>query len=105
MKRLVVLSICMGLAGPASGAGFDTGNSLYSDCQKNELSCVVIAGAYLDMMTILGYKCRLNENVTRGQVKDVLSAYLQAHPEQRHHSLASLAVRAFEEAFACRRGQ
>ncbi len=83
---------------------FDRGNDLYSDCQTNGTLCFLNPAAYLDMMQALGYSCQ-TKGVTKSQVRDVLMAYLQAHPEQRHYSAASLAAKAFENAFACRRGQ
>ncbi len=41
------------------------------------------------------------DGVTAGQTVDVVVKYLKDHPETRHHSSASLTMRAFLEAFPC----
>ncbi len=42
------------------------------------------------------------ENVTNGQVSDVVIKYLRDHPEERHILAAILVVKAMAEAFPCK---
>ncbi|MGC2464984.1 MAG: Rap1a/Tai family immunity protein [Candidatus Acidiferrum sp.] len=42
------------------------------------------------------------ENVSNGQVKDVVVKYLRDHPEERHLLAAILIVKAMSQAFPCK---
>ena len=45
----------------------------------------------------------ISDQVTRGQVRDVVKKYLTEHPEQRHFTAASLVIESLMAAFPCQK--
>ncbi|CAN5147329.1 hypothetical protein BH10PSE10_BH10PSE10_23210 [soil metagenome] len=106
MKRLAIVLLLCAATG-AAHSGFDDGNKLHTQCSDmdvrtgNTMVCMSVAGAYYDMMEMIGYRCRFSKGITKGQAADVLRKYLNDHPATRNQPAASLAFAAFKEAFAC----
>ncbi len=91
-----VLLVGLLIASPAAHANyFDTGNDYWAACfGKNNIICEATAGAFLDMMNAVGYKCSAT-GVSRTQAKDVLLKYMADHPEDRNIPASVMAVSAF----------
>ena len=104
MKRFFLIAILAASGSTAQAAYFDqNANDYYDRCHSKEnIICAATAGAYLDMMSALGYKCASDTGVNRVQVKDVLLQYLVNHPEHRNAPLPFSAILAFQSAFGCR---
>lgn len=103
-------------------ASFETGNELYQKCKPDRadysggfclgyLSAVVdthfetVFLVYIansdrkDVRTRTSY-C-LRDQVTLGQVRDVVNQYLEKNPAERDKEAASLVIKALAEAFPC----
>ena len=103
-----------GFSSPAS-AGFKTGNDILTECSadrsqatyyQNSAYCVAyVVGVVDDEALYADFTQKrlycLPAEVTSGQIKDVVVASLQRHPEKRHLSAASLVAAALIEAFPC----
>jgi len=96
-----------------TGTGFATGDTLKVRCENaNDDTavawCLGYVTAIADVMAannrVNGFKgCIPSAGVTMGQIEDVVSLYLNAHPESRHALAAGLAAHALEDAFPCKR--
>jgi len=90
-------------------AGFDTGNTLYAECTKeNPVAagyCMGYVGGVADVMSdgtpISGWKACVPKNVTIAQIKDIVTRWLANTPQDRHYSADSLVAAALEKAFPC----
>jgi hypothetical protein len=90
-----------------------TGNTLLEACESKDafqhaLCLGYIQGATdIDAMDGATFPERrrscVTENVTNGQIEDVVVKYLRDHPEERHLLAAILVVRAVAKAFPCKR--
>ena len=104
MKKAFWLVLVTLTSTPASAGYFDhSANDFYGRCvgaKTFEVACIATAGAYMDMMIALGYKCN-DGGVNRLQAKDVLIKYLAEHPENRNAPLPFSAILAFQSAFSC----
>ena len=86
------------------------GNNLLTDC-RNKTSgfdvgvCkgyIIAIADVLNNNTVSGHRACLPENVTKGQVIDIVVPWLEAHPQHRHFTANSLVALALSEAFPCR---
>ena len=110
MLRLsLVLMILLGSPARA-GVSFYDGNKLLTICNDTEgvLNlgiCLGYVEAVSDVLdsgaAISGWKACSPENVTAGQVKDIVTRFLVNHPEKRHYAAHTLVARALSEAFPC----
>lgn len=82
-----------------------TGNSLFDLCRKDEFSCTVYIQGVLDgqfstiVATSRDVAYCIPESSKPQQVKDVVVAYLTAHPERRHLLAAGLITNALADAW------
>lgn len=92
-------------------ADFQSGNTLYGICQNNNeidtryYDCLGYTSGIADTLlsnTIDGWRVCLNPEVTRRQVKDVVTQFLVTHPEFRHLAASSLVEHALSNAFPCK---
>ncbi|MCA0943389.1 hypothetical protein LCM08_00530 [Salipiger pacificus] len=130
MKKKVLslaAAIALGAATPAISQQI-SGNSLYQACKGDDVAlatfCVgyttgVVEGESFGALVILGQlfpeqnTAEANErinmfmrhcipsNATNEQVRDVVIAYLEAHPETRHYPARGLIWNAMMEGFPC----
>ncbi len=85
------------------------GNYLYSACTGTssgaEIACNNYIMGIVDALQMIGAAFGApmicNKDVVTKQLTDVVTNYLRAHPEVRHHSASSLAYAALEQAFPC----
>jgi len=106
MLRLVFVSM-LPFASPVWAGTFQDGNSLYEACSGDELDktyCVGYITSVADIMesdTLYVFKACSLENVTGGQLLDVVTRWLAEHPKDRHHNGTILVAWALSEAFPC----
>ncbi|HAD86585.1 MAG TPA: hypothetical protein DCG48_04415 [Rhodospirillaceae bacterium] len=92
---------------------FETGNSLYSDCEGEDFKkfkCFgYVVGAY-DMHAFMAAAIKRSggkqvicgpDGLTVGQMRDVVVKYLKDNPDKRHHPASILAFAAFADAWPC----
>jgi hypothetical protein len=119
--RFLLLGIALGatlVAAPVKGAraAFISGNVLHDACQapkgsaKSGLCYGFIAGTFDALLTsasTLGSRMSFctPDGVTLGQVIDITTQYLIAHPEQRQNSASSLVWLSLVKAFPCAKEQ
>jgi len=96
-------------------AAFKSGNQLVDDCTADPRSsthfqsdayCIGFVVGVVDDETMIGDILKrpiicLRPSVTAGQLRDVVIAYLQRHPEKRDYTAASLVMSAVLDAFPC----
>jgi hypothetical protein len=106
MNRLAGAALCLALSGPGLGA---TGNDLYDWCTDGDSAVcnsflIGTAGTVTTLQTWKrvekDYVC-LPEDVTAGQLRELVVAELEANPEQRHLNASSLTLNALLKGFPC----
>lgn len=107
MKKLLLAAIItIALSSPAR-AEFHTGNSLLSLCNSMEIT---------DRFDCLGYTTGVSdaaqwrhfcppEGITRGQIRDIIVAYLRQNPDVRHKTADILAAIALARVWPCQSNQ
>ena len=90
---------------------FVSGNELYSYCQSassvDQGICTGYIGGVVDSQITVLTALKLHnpvcgpQNVTTGEMKDIVLRSLREHPEERHYTAASLVLGALAEAFPC----
>jgi hypothetical protein len=110
--RIVTMATAVALAGlpTAARAAETTGNELWSLCTskgatENSLCfgyVTAIAEAIGQPTGVYGWRACFPEQVTRKQVVDVVTRYLDQHPEERHLTAGSLIANALAKAFRCK---
>ncbi len=105
MKMFLPIALLALSYTPAS-AGFTTGNDLASWCSSDVPADVALCVGYVsgvaDSSQLLDtpYFC-LPDGVERGQLTDVVRAYLSAHPKKLHHPAHAITMVAIEQSFPC----
>jgi hypothetical protein len=84
------------------------GNKLWEWCKtgSNSTLCLGYAAGIADAMSanensILGWHACFRQEITIGQLADVVKLYLSNHPEKRDYASSGLVGQAFENAFPC----
>jgi hypothetical protein len=92
----------------SAGAKFMSGNDLFSSCSKDTsfekgycLGYVVGVADTLTEDTISGFSACIPANATQGQLRSIVTKWLQDNPRYRHYSAGSLAAAAISNAFPC----
>jgi hypothetical protein len=84
-------------------ADFQDGNTLLQDCtQQDLLFCVGYIDGIADALRknwVDGFRACLSENVTAGQLKDIVVQYLLLNPAVRHTAAVGLVSYAISKAF------
>ena len=120
MKKLIIILLICNIIGNANAA--TTGNNLFSNLQSNNSGDKLIAYAYIegvvdtdgifkiqDALSLkppekkfkFNYICFGDNQITFGQIKDIVYKYLDGHPEIRHQNGAVLIRNALLEHFYC----
>lgn len=113
--RLIAAGACLLNVSSPSRASFRNGNELLPDClsgpsdstyYQNQAYCIGYIIGVVDDQSLyadaLGKRLYcLRPEVTAGQIKDVVVAYFQRHPEKRDFGGAALVITALMEAFPC----
>ena len=119
MRKIILVALVLtGLASHQANAatgmqGYFDGNRLYSDC-KNESDtmaqgfCVGYVSGLVDLDLVYasmidGYRPQycLRSSVNPMHLKDIVTQYLEANPEQRQHPAAGNVIMALKNAFPC----
>ena len=113
VNRLIGIAfVCMisilaaALVASAAKADIYTGNELLDFCKNDhpftQGTCFGLIAGYFEGMQFQ-FKCsKKDPHVTRGQTKDIVVAFLNEHPSDRHLPAYYLASRAFIRAFDCK---
>lgn len=99
MKRFI--SIALLTVSTAASADFYTGNDLFE--RLNDPDRVYLGMGYIAGVADLGsgeYHCA-PENVTLGQVRDMVTQYLRLNPSNRHMSASVLVTLTLMEKWPC----
>lgn len=100
MKWLIVLAYAC--TATSAHAQFYTGNKLHQECQKRTVFSLGYNTAVADWaITELRKGVCMPDQVTVGQVTDIICGYLTKHPENRHDPAHFLGAQALMEAFPC----
>ena len=110
--RYAAAMLLMALSAPSAlaGAGFETGNDLYTMCNEDDYySRGVCIGYIMGIVDDFGEEphtstCRLPRHITAAQVRDVVVKYLRDHPAERHLSASSEAWVAIFNAWCKQQG-
>lgn len=84
--------------------GFVGGNKLYKSCSsgnENAACSAYIVGAF-DVASAMKVVCP-PDDVTIGQVTDIVKRYLKEHPENRHYNASSIVVSVMQKTFPCKK--
>ncbi len=108
MRVFLAAAIVVASISIASGAGpvlaFIHGNDVLTNCKDHGAPCVSYVIGLADELEMVAPRltniCR-PEEVTELQLVDVLLAWLDQHPAERHRPAAALAGLAFAEAWPC----
>jgi phage tail protein X len=100
--------------GPARAQNYVTGNEWYALCTNSnggpQLGCVTyargIADGFLVWQQVLPNNALvcLPDNSVANQLRDVGLKYIKQHPETRDQWIGELLLRAYAEAWPCKRG-
>ena len=105
MLRLALI-ITLLFASPVR-AGFYTGNDMHEKCSGSDYGrtfCMAYSIAVADLMeteAVADWTACMSENVTAGQIRDIVTRWLANHPQDRHYTAPSLIAQALSEAFPC----
>jgi hypothetical protein len=109
MKKNILLYLCSLIATSAiSGSTFYTGNELYGKGESSNQNDKTFALGYIAGVSdvLVGddmLKTCVPENVTVGQMRDIVIKYLKDNPEKRHFTAHSNVGVALFKAFPCRK--
>ncbi|CCV06706.1 exported hypothetical protein [Mesorhizobium metallidurans STM 2683] len=108
LKILIVAGIAWSVPTPCF-ANFQDGNKLYAKCtsevDSQQALCYGFVEGVNDTWTTIQRweptmpRCTVPAAATVKQIADVVTQYLQQHPEERHNTAASLAMNALTLAF------
>jgi hypothetical protein len=111
MKRLFAASAVVAAVMAASAgapADYRDGGRLYADCLPEEADWTLFCQAYIAAIAdaarydpVNGDKVCVPADVKLGELVDIVSRSLEAHPENRHFGAAGLVAQALGEAFPC----
>jgi hypothetical protein len=89
-----------------ASAEFMSGNNLLSDMNGDIVDQMIALGYVMGVSDVFtnGTVCPPN-NVTAGQVKDIIKRHLEANPSIRHFTADSIIKNKLEETWPCRRGR
>jgi Rap1a immunity proteins len=95
-------------AGPAH-AGINDGNSLYRYCNATIGAYVMFCFGYMDSVvndmrsygSVDNYRACLPDDFDDGRRRNIVVAFLERHPADRHGDATALIARAFAATFPC----
>jgi hypothetical protein len=100
-----LFAVCPG-AGSQAFAGFLTGNDLYSNCKDPNTyksnTCLGYIAAISDIVQFFDSNICMTEDMSLGQVRDVVVSWLTRKPQHRHDNASGLVFAALAEAFPCK---
>jgi len=104
MKKFLIslLLVCS-----TAQAQFQTGNTLYAELTQNTLAGKMFVLGYMIGVadTFVGREICLPQDVTQGQVLDIVTNYLASRPQTRHQPADLLVVLALRQHWPCKEGK
>ena len=109
LKRIIAAAVLAG--SPNAGvAEFRDGNDLYLDCQQTPSDALeFVVGATDTILAFNGFgenkvlPICIPENVSAGQLRDVVCLHLEREPGGRHYTAATQVMSALIDEFPCPR--
>lgn len=108
ISRILLIIFVFFASSATSSGNFESGNTLYEDCDGNDYDQILCLGylrAISDVLngdnTVNGFKACIPAGVTPFQLKSILIKWLDDNPENRHYAAAGLVASSFQEAFPC----
>jgi len=103
MKKLIIAATIFSAFASPARAEFFTGNTLFRICSSGE---------FADIMDCLGYTTGASdaaqwrhfcpsEGITRGQIRDIVFAYLRDNPEVRNQTADLIVAAALKRVWPC----
>ena len=87
-------------------AGFWTGNNLLTRMNGDQMDRTIALGYVMGISDALeGILHCSSSGVTSGQTRDIVKQYLEANPSIRDKSAETLASKALQDAFPCKKGK
>jgi hypothetical protein len=111
MTRLLLLLlplVCLvppALAADDAVHGFFDGNDLLRWCTSKDALCTGYVAGVSDELSRNGPTVCRPEHVTVEQLRELVTRYLERHPEERQLQASSLVVGAMRDAWPCRGGR
>jgi len=112
IKAAVLVAVITGVSsGNVIGEPvFYTGNQLLNSCRAadgeyKDAICLGYVAAIHDALAfdpIFNWRMCSPGGVTLGQAQDIVKAWLESHPQDRHYSASSLVAEALQDAFPCK---
>lgn len=108
---LLTLLLMASVSAHAQRVSTTTGNDLLDSCESKDFKEAFCLGYITGVTDLDGMdgsvfperrRSCVAENVSNGQVKDIVVKYLKDHPEERHLLAAILIVKAMAQAFPCK---
>jgi hypothetical protein len=108
VSTLVVATV-LALSSTPAHALFYYGNEFYEMCGSEDVAPLAVCTGFVMgvadtrefFLTVSELEDCMPKTATVQQLRDVVYAYLQDHPETRHYSAAGMTMAAFDEAFGC----
>jgi hypothetical protein len=109
MKFVVMAIFAFGIGGIAHAQSFFSGNEVYGWCRDNARKslCTSFIGGATDMIVAYQLANRtprtlcIPHQANLGQVVDVVVAWLERHPAERHQQAASIVALSLHEVWQC----
>jgi len=115
MKQAIFVLLFLAVVFPAWARGFTNGNELYGQCQaektdpvyyQKHANCLSYISGVSDATEgpakgMFGITFCLPDNVTQGQIADVVKKWLSDNPQDRHFTASWLVVAALAGAWPC----
>ena len=99
---IVVTCLMWPVSARSDYQAFENGNALYKHCEARDSFCADYLEGVADTLISVDIGC-VPAGVTAGQMRDVITKYLNNHPETRRYVAASLVYLALDEAFGCKK--
>ncbi len=89
-----------------ASAEFMSGNNLFRDMNGDVLDKMLALGYVMGVAdTITNATVCPPDNITAGQVQDIIKRHLETNPAIRHYTADSIIKNKLEEVWPCRRGR
>lgn len=104
---LIIIAASWPTVALSAGDTFVTGNHLLDECSRRSQFCTGYIAGLTDEMLVFDVLNKqrtacLPDTVLLGQLEDIATNYLRAHPEGRHHNAGSTITFALIKAFPCK---
>ncbi len=101
LRALIAAAVLLFFLSQPATSGFYTGNDLYAQCIAKSAACFAYVEGIAGALAQDGNVC-MPPQLTGNKVADVVMNFLEAHPELRPASAASVGYISLQRAFPCK---